>query len=779
MAKVTQLDDNSTVLTGTDEVTMTREGTFCSEVTCSTRQSTFQTEIESDRTEDPDEQPLLPARRVKNVPLHKLCSTCSQFTKNCYLLNLLQNPNKSAFEDLTIKNSSDHILCTISDLLDGYLQCHMCTLIYKAWTIGNDGNLTANLDPRERVSLHMQPVGSSKQIFVSVGNETATRHQNKHVFSPLRICSTELDYDDGDPPLLGWTAVPEKTSENVEMIRKWLETCQEGHTKCNLFGRQTMASVPTKSSKDIGGLSDRPTRVLDVAHSRVRLKHNTSQDARLEYLTLSHMWGTDATQQLKLESDTLEPFQHDVPWEELPKIFQEAIRITRRLGYRYIWIDSLCIIQDSDSDWAKEAARMATVYGNSSCNLAFVYPPQESFPKEREDPRLYAPCVLRPKARSVNGVYLSLAVSASTVDWLEPKRWPLFNRAWVFQERILSSRNLYYGNEAMVWECCELFCDELVGTTSTALDTYTHGTEILSKYYLHSTIMKILALPTKVIVKGPRTEEIRKFIEVWTSAVSEYRCMRLTKFEDRVVAFAGIAQAIQNLSGFVYLAGLWRDFLPLGLLWGFKQSGAVREPGIKDAPSWSWFSVPITEEGTMIDFSLLFRWTAAPRWEAYSATLLSASRGEEVLPKRQSVLIDFVDLALSIEARVLSAELRWMSSTSGQLATLHIPELNDINDTFQLTYYHDGAIDLQKRKEKSKEVIVAVFAHFIIGEDPDGSSVHHLAGLALIPESEGTWRRIGLWKIEDKDSTVDTRRVGSGPDPKRLGHWETREIMLV
>lgn len=625
----------------------------------------------------------------------------------------------------------------------------------------------------------MRPAGSSKQIFVSVGNETAKWHDSKHVISPLRICSTELDYDDGDPPLLGWTAVPKKASENVEMIQKWLETCQEGHTKCKLFGRQTMARVPSKSSKDTGGLPDRPTRVLDVAHSRVRLKCNTWQDERLEYLTLSHMWGTDATQQLKLESGTLELFQHVVPWNKLSKIFQEAIRITRRLGYRYIWIDSLCIIQNSASDWEKEAARMATVYGNSSCNLAFVYPPQESFPKEREDPRLYAPCVLRPKARSVNGVYLSLAVSASTVDWLEPKRWPLFNRAWVFQERILSSRNLYYGNEAMVWECCELFCDELVGTTSTALDTYTHGTEILSKYYLHSTIMKILALPTKMIVKGPRTEEIRKFIEVWTSAVSEYRCMRLTKSKDRVVAFAGIAQAVQNLSGFVYLAGLWRDFLPLGLLWGFNQSGKVREDGVRFAPSWSWFSIPITDEGAMIDFSLLFPWTTAPRWEAYSATLLSVSRGQEVLPKQQSVLFDFIDLALSIEARVRSAELRCKSSTSGQLPTLHIPELDDINDTFQLKYYHDGVIDSQTKIQESKEVIVAVFAHFIVGEDPDEPSVHHLAGLALIPESECTWRRIGLWMIEDKDSTVDTRRIDSEPNPKWLGHWETREIMLV
>ncbi|PVI04648.1 hypothetical protein DM02DRAFT_518250, partial [Periconia macrospinosa] len=149
------------------------------------------------------------------------------------------------------------------------------------------------------------------------------------------------------------------------MVQTWLETCQDGHTKCNLFSRQATAGGPTRNSTDTVGLPNRPTRVLDVAQGKVRLDCNTSEDAQFEYLTLSHMWGTDATQQLRLEVETFEAFQHNVPWNRLSKIFQEAIRITRQLGHRYIWIDSLCIIQNSPADWEQEAARMATVYGNS------------------------------------------------------------------------------------------------------------------------------------------------------------------------------------------------------------------------------------------------------------------------------------------------------------------------------------------------------------------------------------------------------------------------------
>jgi hypothetical protein len=120
-----------------------------------------------------------------------------------------------------------------------------------------------------------------------------------------------------------------------------------------------------------------PTRVLEVSATTIRLRCGMAKSS-FEYLALSHMWGENHSQQLRLLEANLLAFETEIPMHKLASsaTFLEAIRMTRILGYRYIWIDSLCIIQDSSSDWEYEAARMAIVYGNAVCNIACLFPPQ-------------------------------------------------------------------------------------------------------------------------------------------------------------------------------------------------------------------------------------------------------------------------------------------------------------------------------------------------------------------------------------------------------------------
>jgi hypothetical protein len=80
--------------------------------------------------------------------------------------------------------------------------------------------------------------------------------------------------------------------------------------------------------------------MLAIDGDRVKLVCNWSESDGFKYLALSHMWGIDATQQLRLVLSRLEEFQEEIPWSELPFIFKEAIRMARRVGYNYIWIDS-------------------------------------------------------------------------------------------------------------------------------------------------------------------------------------------------------------------------------------------------------------------------------------------------------------------------------------------------------------------------------------------------------------------------------------------------------
>ncbi|KAF4836161.1 hypothetical protein CGCSCA4_v012355 [Colletotrichum siamense] len=86
------------------------------------------------------------------------------------------------------------------------------------------------------------------------------------------------------------------------------------------------------------------------------------------YVALSHCWGQH--QPAKTTKATLGRYKWRLIWADLPKTFQDAITVTRALGIDFIWVDSLCIIQDDPDDWAKEASQMASIYRNAYITIA-------------------------------------------------------------------------------------------------------------------------------------------------------------------------------------------------------------------------------------------------------------------------------------------------------------------------------------------------------------------------------------------------------------------------
>jgi hypothetical protein len=115
-----------------------------------------------------------------------------------------------------------------------------------------------------------------------------------------------------------------------------------------------------------------PTRLVDVGCAedqyRVRLIETSTEapairdanPSRARYVALSHCWGASRPACLTTAA-TLETNKTQIAWELLSKTFQDAIMLTRELDVRYIWIDSICIIQNDDEDWAKEAGQMQQV----------------------------------------------------------------------------------------------------------------------------------------------------------------------------------------------------------------------------------------------------------------------------------------------------------------------------------------------------------------------------------------------------------------------------------
>lgn len=216
--------------------------------------------------------------------------------------------------------------------------------------------------------------------------------------------------------------VPRKASNNLNQVKKWLHDCVKSHEACS-----TWLSA-TKSQ------SVRPTRLIELMHDDdgIRLQCNVEAIRDIEYLALSHMWGTDPSDQLRLTMARFEEFQTSIAEIELPAMFKDAIRITRQLGCRHIWIDSLCIVQDSPSDWLWEASRMADIYNNALCTIAFVFPAGKGFSNNRPDPRLSCPCIIRQPNESGRGVY-AMPDESDSVHSLRSEAWPWSTRAWVSQ----------------------------------------------------------------------------------------------------------------------------------------------------------------------------------------------------------------------------------------------------------------------------------------------------------------------------------------------------------
>lgn len=166
--------------------------------------------------------------------------------------------------------------------------------------------------------------------------------------------------DNGQIPAFGISRPVAQNSDlstTIELALTWLKKCNEGHALCR---PPIGARLPSRVI-DVG-----PDEKSDVVH----LKETQDSD-RDPYMSLSHCWGKE--QIITTTTNTLHNRKAGIKLSELSKTFRHAVQITRGLGIRYIWIDSLCIIQDDKKDWEIESAKMADVYMNSQLNLAATH----------------------------------------------------------------------------------------------------------------------------------------------------------------------------------------------------------------------------------------------------------------------------------------------------------------------------------------------------------------------------------------------------------------------
>lgn len=209
---------------------------------------------------------------------------------------------------------------------------------------------------------------------------------------------------------------------------QWMRACNKTHAKC---ARQSLTTFSRE-------LDDKPpllpTRVLEIREQRnIKLHVSGETNARGVYACLSHCWGGIVP--LRTMSNNIQTFQEDgIAWDVLPKTFQNALEITFQLGLKYLWIDSLCIIQDDLQDWRHEGSRMSDIYSGAYITLAAVSAStsHEGFIHDLHSPR--EPTRLTMVSHEGDGALYNVLlryVGEMAEDDLD-KSLPLLRRSWVF-----------------------------------------------------------------------------------------------------------------------------------------------------------------------------------------------------------------------------------------------------------------------------------------------------------------------------------------------------------
>ncbi|KAI0101345.1 hypothetical protein GGR51DRAFT_530355 [Nemania sp. FL0031] len=362
--------------------------------------------------------------------------------------------------------------------------------------------------------------------------------------------------------------------EQFALLREWIHLCSETHA-CNLQGQDGKgARMPIKL----------PTRLIEVGeaddNSSVRLVVNPSTTAddptKDRYAALSHCWGAvgkDAYSCL-LNINRL-TFETRIPVERLPKMFQDAITATRGLEIRYLWIDSLCIIQDDDDDWAAESKTMEDVYSLAHVTLAASSAPSSLVGFLERPNRAFA-VIPNPNAEDRGGDgSRSLLYVAESIDNFQThvEDAVLNTRAWVLQERALSRRTIHFTSTQVYWECGQgVHCETLAQLRNTVSHFLgdPHFPDSALSYFKNERILLIQYLYTR------------------------YSELSIKYGTDRPAAIRSLEARLGHTFGSLVAGGVFRRFFERTILWQAHFDGSLARVDYSDAksgqmapPSWS------------------------------------------------------------------------------------------------------------------------------------------------------------------------------------------------
>ncbi|KAI7758889.1 hypothetical protein LZL87_009884 [Fusarium oxysporum] len=329
-------------------------------------------------------------------------------------------------------------------------------------------------------------------------------------------------------------------------ISSWITDCTDNHSACQNDNTNFI-----------------PTRVLDVARTDTDLVKLVEPAERVKYVALSHCWGT--SEPFTTTYATIGDRKAGFPSElNIPKTFQDAIKVTRKLGVRYLWIDSLCIIQGDVADWEREASRMAGVYRSAFLTIGALNASddQEGFLTYRKLPDWELNVLATGSDEKSTHVYLRRREDRYTV----PAKFPLDTRSWTLQEKYLSRRMLRFSNYHTTRRCQQARRKEQEPPHNQGPSEWYTSTEL-----------------------AERSRIIERVFSEWYHMIKDYSTRKLSVDTDRLPALTGLASYLAGHCDRNYCADMWWQDISQVFCW--RPSTIARVPHRYIALSWSWASL--------------------------------------------------------------------------------------------------------------------------------------------------------------------------------------------
>ncbi|VUC29064.1 unnamed protein product [Clonostachys rosea] len=350
--------------------------------------------------------------------------------------------------------------------------------------------------------------------------------------------------------------------EAMALVREWFNKCRTHHRECC----RTTVSHQVIPKDELHIL---PTRVIDVRldspNQDPHLVENEGETVG-QWVALSHCWGKKKNHPLKTTRQTLAQHLKAIPMSSMSKTFADAVTVCRSLGIQFLWIDSLCIVQDDEDEWEKESKMMGTVYEHAVLTLAAsdAIDSTRGLFLERPYAHIKFPSVQLPllTTESDTGRETTLGSYSVGIDWrqepfmtyLHPHWTPLVTRGWCTQELILSRRVVHFLSEGMLWVCRDKAEDE-----------------------------------NAQMIHGRLTE--CDWATEWGKIILEHSQRAFTFEKDRLRSLDSLANELSKAKNNSckmgeYFYGTWLVDIPEYILWASYRAGKKNS----DCPSWSWAS---------------------------------------------------------------------------------------------------------------------------------------------------------------------------------------------